>query len=135
MSLAKLVRPTIKAVFEYPAMPGFEVELTYLSKDELMKIRQKCVTTKIDRRTRKPEEEVDNELFEEIYYKAIVTGWKGLKNKYLPKLGPFDVSDLEPEGEEMYDPEGAVVLMQNSTDFNNFVSEKIEEVENFTKSS
>ena len=29
MSLAKLVRPTIKAVFEYPAMPGFEVELTY----------------------------------------------------------------------------------------------------------
>jgi hypothetical protein len=136
MSLAKMVRPTIKANFEYPAMPGFEVELTYLTRDELMKIRSKCVTTKIDRKTRQPTDDVDNELFEDIYYKAIVTGWKGLKYKYLPKLGPFVIEEtLDPEAEDMYEPEGAVVLMQNSPDFNSWVSDKLEEVGNFTQSS
>ena len=127
MSLAKMVRPTIKHVFEYPAMPGFEVELTYLTRDELMKIRSKCVTQKIDRKTRESKEEVDNELFESIYYKAIVTGWKGLKYKYLPKLGPFVLdSELDEEAEDMYDPESAVVLMQNSPDFNSWVSDMLE---------
>jgi hypothetical protein len=133
MSLANLVKPVTKAKFEYPAMPGFEVELAYLTRDELQKIRNKCVSTKIDRRTRKPEEEVDNELFEGLYYKAIVTGWKGLKRKYLPKLGPFELDGtVDPESDEIYEPEGAVVLMQNSPDFNAWVSDQMEQVENFT---
>ena len=134
MSLAKLVKPVIKATFDYPAMPGFEVELAYLTRDELQKIRNKCVTTKIDRRTREPKEEVDNELFESLYYKAIVTGWKGLKHKYLPKLGPFELdTGMDPDSEEIYEPDGAVVLMQNSPDFNSWVSDQMEDVENFTK--
>jgi hypothetical protein len=135
MSLAKLVRPTIKHIFEYPGLPDFEVELTYLSREELVKIRSKCTTQRKNKRTGQVEEDVDNELFEDIYYKAVVTGWKGLKVSYLPKLGPFDVSALPEGSEELYDPEGAVVLMQNSPDFNNWVSEKLEDVGNFTKSS
>jgi hypothetical protein len=136
MSLAKMVRPTIKHKFEYPAMPGFEVEITYLSRDELMKIRSKCVTMKIDRKSREPKEEVNNELFEDIYYKSILTGWTGLKYKYLPKLGPFELeADVDPETEEMFDADSGVVLMQNSPEFNSWVTDLLEDVENFTKSS
>lgn len=136
MSLAKLVRPTIKAIFEYPQLPGFEIELTYLSKDELMKLRSKCVSSRVDRRTREVKEDIDNELFEKLYYEAIVTGWKGLKSKYLLKLGPFALDkDVDPESEEVFDKESAVLLMQVSTDFNEWVNTKIEDVQNFTKAS
>jgi len=61
MDLSKLMVPISTTEVDYPGMPGFVVTLSYLTKDELMKIRDKCTSQKLDRKTRQMKEEVDND--------------------------------------------------------------------------
>ena len=120
---------------EYPGLNGFEVQLAYLTRDELMKLRSKALNNKINRKTRQVEEEVDSDLFQTLYIAAVIKDWKGLKYKYLNKLAPFDLSGVEAEDEEPYSSESAEVLMKNSSDFDSFVSSTLDDVENFTQSN
>ena len=48
---------------EFPGYIGMEVSLTYLGREELMKLRKRCVSTKFDKKTRQPEEVLDEEKF------------------------------------------------------------------------
>ena len=68
------------------------------------------------------------------YCKAIIKGWNGLKYKYLEELLLVDTSKLNLEDELDYTEENAELLMKNSGDFDNWVSETVGELENFTKS-
>ena len=136
MELSKLIVPSKTVWEEYPGLGGFEVELAYLTRDELMKIRDKSTNTKISRRTRKPEDEVDNDLFQSLYFKAVIKNWRGLKYKYLAKLVPVDLSavtDLDDELE--YSEENAEALMKNCSDFDGWISSVLDDVQNFTQSS
>jgi len=135
MNLAKLIVPSKTVWAEYPGLPGFEVQLAYLTRDELVKIRNKAVNNKISRKTRQIEEEVDNELFQSLYIQAVIKGWRGLKYKYLPKLVPTDISEVEPDDLLEYDAENAETLMKNSADFDSWVSRMLEDVENFTQNN
>ena len=135
MSLQKLLIPSKTTWVEYPGLHGFEIELAYLTRDELMKIRSKALNNKINRKTRQVEEEVDSDLFQTLYIGAVIKNWRGLKYKYLNKLAPFDISELDEEAQEPYTEESAEVLMKNSTDFDAFVSNTLEDVENFTQSN
>lgn len=132
MGLANLIIPSKTAWMPYPGLTGFEVQLAHLTRDELMKIRKKAVTMKPNRRTRGMEEEVDSDLFQSLYIAAVIKDWKGLKYKYLPKLVPTDISKFDPEDELPYTEEDAEVLMKNASDFDNWVSTQLEEIENFT---
>jgi len=62
-NLSDLLTPSKTTSIEYPGFPGFELNLTYLSKDEMLKIRKKSINTKFDRKTRQPIEELDEKLF------------------------------------------------------------------------
>jgi hypothetical protein len=135
MSLSKLLIPSKTTWVEYPGLREFEVQLAYLTRDELMKIRSKALNNKINRKTRQVEEEVDSDLFQTLYIEAVIKDWRGLKYEYLNKLAPFDITGLNVEDCEPYTAESAEVLMKNSSDFDNFVSSTLEDVENFTQSS
>ena len=136
MDLAKLIVPISKSTHEYPGYPGFEVELAYLTKDELMKLRDKCTTQKLDKKTRQMKEEVDSDLFQEVYIGAILKGWKGLKYKYLKSMLPVDLSGVEDLEQELeYSESNAQLLMKNGVDFDNWVTSVLDDVENFTKNS
>jgi len=136
MDLAKLIVPISTTKIDYPGMPGFEVELAYLTKDELMKLRDKCTTQKLDRKTRQMKEEVDSDLFQEMYINSILIGWTGLKYKYLKSMLPVDLSDVEDEEEELeYSEDNAQLLMKNGVDFDSWVTSVLDDVEVFTKSS
>ena len=71
---------------QFPEMEEFEIHLRYLTREDLMKIRNKALTYKFNKRTRQREEEVDNEKFLEAYAEKAIAGWKGLKVKHLPVL-------------------------------------------------
>ena len=136
MQLSKLIIPISTTKFDFPRMEGFEVEVSYITRDELMKIRKKSTSTRFNKKTHTPEEEVDSDLFQDLYVKAIVKGWSGLKYKYLNKLLPIDLSLIEDEeGELEYSHENAMELMKNSPDFDGFVSDLVSDLESFTKSS
>ena len=133
VSLKSLLTPSKTVSIEFPGLEGFTVKLTYLSREELLKLRNRSVKQVLNKKTRAYEEQLDNDKFLTEYCKAIIKGWKGLKYKYLEELLLVDTSTVNPEDELEWNDENAELLMKNSSDFDNWVSETVGELENFTK--
>ena len=134
VSLKSLLTPSKTVSMEMPGFEGFEVKLTYLAREELLKLRNRSVKQVLNKKTRAYEEQLDNDKFLVEYCKAIIKGWKGLKYKYLEELLLVDTSSVDLEDELPYTLENAELLMKNAGDFDNWVSETVGELENFTKS-
>jgi len=132
VSLASLMTPSKTVTIDFPGYAGMSVDLCYLAREELIKLRKKCVTTKFNKKTRQPEEELDDDKFLLEYCKAVIKGWKGLKYQYLEELLLVDVSALDPNDELKYTKENAELLMKNSSPFDSWVTETVSELENFT---
>lgn len=132
ISLATLMTPSKTVTLEYPGFPEFSVDVTYLAREELLKLRKRCVTTKFNRKTRQPEEELNEDLFLVEYVKAVIQGWTGLKFRYLEELLLVDVSAYEPDDELPFTSENAELLMKNSGDFDTWITEVVGDLENFT---
>ena len=133
VSLASLLTPSKTVSVEYPSTPGFSVELTYLAREELIKLRNRCVSQKLNRKTRAFEETLDEEKFLVEYCKAVIKGWTGLKYSYLEELLLVDISKLNPDDELPYNQDNAETLMKNASDFDTWLTETVSELENFTK--
>ena len=99
----------------------------------MLKLRNKSVSQKFNKKTRAYEEQLDNDKFLTEYCKAIIKGWKGLKYNYLEELLLVDISEVDPEDTLVWNNENAELLMKNSSDFDEWVSETVGELENFTK--
>ena len=132
ISLASLMTPSKTVTIDFPGYSDMTVDLCYLAREELVKLRKKCVTTKFNKKTRQPEEELDEERFLVEYCKAVIKGWSGLKYRYLEELLLVDVSALDPEDVLPHTQENAELLMRNSTDFDSWVTETGSDLENFT---
>lgn len=141
MDLAKLIVKSKTVEIEYPGSPDLKVSVAYLTREELKGLRDKCVTQKFNKKTRQPEEDVDTDLFQDLYVDAIIKGWAGFKYKYLEKMLPLDTSSIpeveykEGEGFFAYTPEAAKVLMKNAVDFDAWVTDLLDDVGNFTTAS
>ena len=117
---------------EYPEIDGFIISLVYLNRDELTKIRNKSLSYKFNKRTRQREEEIDNDKFLEEYTKKAIKGWKGLFVKDLPQLLPIDMTNADPQEEITYNEEEALQLIKNSTVFDQFITDAMQDYEQFT---
>tara|TARA_Y100000389_G_C17204140_1_gene385167 strand:- start:167 stop:589 length:423 start_codon:yes stop_codon:yes gene_type:complete len=132
VSLASLMTPSKTVEVDFPGYIGMSVQLTYLAREELVKLRKRCVSTKFDKKTRQPEEVLDEDKFLTEYVKSVVKGWSGLKYRYLEELLLVDVGELDLEDELVYTQENAELLMKNSSDFDTWVTETVGDLENFT---
>ena len=131
--LKNLIAKETTSWVEFPDIDGFEIELVYLNRDDLMKIRNRSLTFKFNKRTRQREEEVDNDKFLEAYSAKAIRNWSGLKAKHLPDLLPADISDMDPEEDIEYDEEDAIELLKNSTVFDQFITDCMNDYESFSK--
>ena len=118
---------------ELPDIDGFQISLQYLTREDLLKIRNASLTYKFNKRTRQREEEVDNDKFLEHYAEKAIKDWKGLKMKHLPILLPVDISGDDPEEPVDYSEEDAIELLKNSTIFDQFVTDTMNDFEQFSK--
>ena len=125
--------PSKTVTVDFPGMEGFEIDLCYLAREELLKLRKKTITTKFNRRTHQPEEILDEDKFVVEYTAAVIKGWKGLKVSYLEELLLVDTDGLDPNSELPYSPEEAEILMRNSNSFDTWVTEAVSDLENFTR--
>ena len=132
ISLASLMTPSKTVTIDFAGYKDFSVDLCYLSREEMVKLRKKCVTTKFDKKTRQPQEVLDEDRFITEYVKGVIKGWSGLKYRYLEELLLVDVSSLDPDDELLYTQDNAELLMKNSTDFDTWVTETVSDLENFT---
>ena len=133
VSLKSLMTPSKTVTVEYPRFEGMTVDLCYLAREELVKLRKRCLSTKWDKKNHQPIEELDDEKFIVEYCKAVIKGWKGLKYSYLEELLLVDISSLDPEDELPYTSDNSQLLMKNATDFDTWVTETVGDLENFTK--
>ena len=133
VSLASLLTPSKTVTVDYPGMSGFTVDLCYLAREELLKLRNRCLAQKFNRKTRAFDEQLDEEKFLVEYVKAVIKGWKGLKYSYLEELLLVDISSLDPNDELVFSQENAETLMKNAGDFDTWVTEVTGDLENFTK--
>jgi hypothetical protein len=130
ISLKTLLVPSKSLEVEYPGMPDFKIQVAFLSRETLQSIRKK--STKTSFKNRQPVEELNDELFLELYVKSAIKGWSGLKLKYLEQLAPVDLTGQDAEAELEYSEENALYLMKNSTNFDSFVSEQVTDLGNFS---
>ena len=131
MDLKSLLVDTKTAWIDFPGLDGFELELANLSRKELVALRKRSVTNKFDRKTRIFNEELDETKFVDEFTEATIKGWKGLKLKYLEDLILVDLKGKNPEDEMPYTHENAKVLVENSTEFDNWLNEVVFDLENF----
>ena len=131
MELKSLLVDSKTAWVDFPGMDGFEVELANLSRKELVNLRKRCTTNKFDRKTRMFNEELDEAKFVTEFSGATVKSWKGLKLKYLEDLILVDLKGQDKESEMPYSKENAEVLVENSSEFDNWLNEVVFDLENF----
>ena len=132
VSLASLMTPSKTVTIDFPGYKGMTVDLCYLAREELVNLRKKCVTTKFSKKTRQPEEILDEDKFLLEYCKAVIKNWEGFKYQYLEELLLVDVAAFDPNDTLAYTTDNAELLMRNSGDFDTWVTETVSELENFT---
>ena len=131
MELKNLLVDTKTTWVDFPGLDDFEVELANLSRKELVALRKRCTQNKFNRKTRQFEESLDDDKFVIHFTSATVKNWKGLKLKYLEDLVLVDLKGQSPEAEMPYSSENAKELVENSTEFDNWLNEVVFDLENF----
>ena len=133
ISLKALLVPSKTVDIDYPGLPGFTVTVSFLSRETLIGVRKKA--TKTTFKNRQPVEELNDEIFLQLYVKEAVRSWTGLKLSILEQLAPVDLTGQDSEAELEFNDENALFLMKNSSAFDAFISETVTDLGNFQKSS
>lgn len=129
VSLQSLLVPSKSATIDYPGLDGFKLQLSFLAREELVKIRKKA--TKTEYKNRQPVDTLNDDLFLKLYVDGCIKGWEGLKFSYLAQLAPVDISKYAPEDTLGYSTDNALYLMKASSDFDSFISETVTALANF----
>ena len=132
VSLASLMTPSKTVSIDFPGRDGFEVSICYLAREELLKLRKRCLSTKFNRKTHQPEETLDEDKFLNEYTIAVIMGGDGLKFSYLEEFLLVDISDYKPDDLLPHTQDNAELLMRNSNDFDTWVTDVVGDLENFT---
>jgi hypothetical protein len=122
---------TKSATVNYPGIRDWEIEIANLSRPELIKLRKSCMFTKMDRKTRQPVEDMDEDKFIEKFTAATIKGWKGLKVRDLEQLLLVDIGSQDPDTEVPYSQEDAELLVKNSGEFDAWLNDAVFDLENF----
>ena len=136
VSLKTLLIPekTVSIAYDKERFPKFEVKLSHAPREQLSNMRKRCITTKLDPKTKQPSEDLDEDLFLNLFCDRCIKGWSGLKYKYLEELLLVDVSDQDPEDELPFNEENVEVLMKNSPEFDTWVMTEVGYLGNFSTS-
>lgn len=116
----------------YPRFKNFVLKMCYLPREKLTSIREKHVVISFNRVTRQREETVDTDKFMNDYIKEAVVGWKGLTMEIVKSLVPIEVVEADLKTEVPYDHEDALWLVKNSSEFDSFISDTMNQVDVFS---
>jgi len=134
MELKSLLVNSKTTWVEFPGLDGFEVELANLSRKELLSLRKRCTENKFNRKTRGFEESLNDEKFVKEFTESTVKNWKGLKLVYLEDLLLVDLKGQEEDSLLPYSDENAQQLVENSSEFDNWLNEVVFDLDNFRSS-
>lgn len=132
--LQSMLKDKLQAWIPVDGYEGFEVELAYLSRPELEKIRKRVTKLELNKRTRAMEETLDTDAYTNILIKSSLLNWKGFTLEHALKLLPIEVSEGANLKEEIeFNEEDAIDLVKNSPTFDQWLNEAIYDLDNFRK--
>ena len=135
MDLKSLLVDSKTTWVEFPGLMGFEVELANLSRKELTNLRKKCTINKFNRKTRQFEDELNDEKFIVEFTRSTVKNWKGLQLGFLQDLLLVDLKGQDEKAEMEFSEENAQSLVENSSEFDNWLNEVVFDLEHFRSGS
>lgn len=133
ISLKSLLVSTKFVTVDYPGFDGFKVEVSFLTREALAKIRKKATRTVMQNRV--PTEVVDEDLFLKTYVEASIKGWSGLKLEYVEQIAPVELGDADRDQVLEFSNENALMLMKASSDFDGFISSTVTDLAAFQKTN
>ena len=132
--LSSMLTNKLEAWIEMEGFDGFEVKISYLSRDELSKIRNTVTRVSWSPKTRQKEENIDTELFVSEFVKAAVLEWKGFTVKHALRLLPIEIPEGVSENDEIeFSQEEAIALATNSVIFDSWLNEVVFDLANFQR--
>lgn len=120
--------------FQIPGYEGFTVKLAYLAKDKLRELVEKSTERKYTK-GRGMQEQLDPQKFQSIYAQHVVKDWSGLKFEYLERLMLVEAEGVDKNELVPYSVENAEELLKSSAEFDQFVSDCLSDLANFTKAA
>ncbi len=132
-SLKSLLSADKGVELDFPGFSGFKVQISFLSRDALVKIRKKATTSGFKRGV--AVETLNDDLFLKLYTEGAIKGWTGLKLSYLEALAPVDLDGQDKEATLEYNEENALFLMKESNNFDAFISDAVTDLSNFPSNS
>jgi len=135
MDLRSLVVDTKSAWIPYPGLEGFEVEVAHLGREKVIEMRKRCTETRFDRKSRLPDEFLNEQKFIKEFTKEAIKNWKGFKTKYLQEfvLLNNEVSKEDLEKEVEFSIESAEFLISKSSVFDQWINEAVFDLDNFRR--
>jgi hypothetical protein len=131
MQLKNLIIDSKSAWVDFPGLAGFSVEVVNLSRKEIQALRKRCITQKLDRKTRTMEEVLDEEKFVQYFTGSTIKNWKGLTLEHLETLILIDTQDKDLQSELEYSTENAEILVAQSSEFDTWLNEVVFDLDNF----
>jgi hypothetical protein len=131
IDIKKLVLETKTVSIDFPGLEDFQIDLCYLGPEALKKLRDKCIVTKIDKKTREVINELDEDKFGKQFSASVIRGWRGLKASYLGELMLIDLQDNDPDDLVEYSEDNAYTLFTGSSTFARWVNEVAFDLNNF----
>lgn len=129
LSLKSLLTTSKTVEAEYPGFPEFKIKLSFMSREDLVKIRKKATSSTFKKGA--IVETLNDELFLQLYTQGCVKGWTGLKLSFLEKLAPVDLSGQDMDSTLEFSEENALFLMKQSNEFDSFISESVTDLSVF----
>lgn len=117
---------------EYPRFKSFKLKMCYIPRDEVTDMRDKAVSASFNRLERRREEKVDTDKFMDAYIKRAIVGWSGLTYEIVTALVPVTVDEAKLHQEISYSHDDAMWLVKNSSEFDSFVTDTMNQVDLFS---
>jgi hypothetical protein len=133
IDIKNLLVPEKQTSMGMNGFPGFTVDMVYLGPERIKKLQKACQKTEYDRKLKMVRETLDEDLFSELFAKAVIKGWTGLNLGSLEELALVDIGEQDPEIEVHYTEKNAEALLRNSVEFTNWINEVVFDLANFRR--
>ena len=117
---------------EFPRFKSWKLQMCYVPREELTAIRNDAASMAFNTISRQKEEKVDTDKFMDVYVRKAVKGWTGLTYEMVMKLVPVELDESDLTKEIPYSHEDAMWLVKNSSEFDTFISETMNQVDLFS---
>lgn len=113
----------------YPGLEHFVVKMRYISRSKSQSILKGAQVTKLV--NGRSMQELDQDKFNVDFAREAIIGWKGLTIGDLENLMLIDAGDRDISEEVPYSVDNAMVLMKNSSAFEEFVNTTVFNLDSF----